>query len=101
MAVGVREKKMQSEVSVLVLINHFQQIRASASMTFVRPLLSLLAVFTPSVTTRSINLSEYDKIQDASMTCVRLLVVRFLFYLFLHFFFSFPFFPFGILVELL
>lgn len=57
-----------------------------------RPLLSLLAVFTPSVTTRSINFPEYDRIQDASMTCVRLLVVRFLFYLFLHVFFSFLFF---------
>lgn len=68
-----------------------------------RPLLSLLAVFTPSVTTRPINFSEYDRIQDASMTCVRLLVVGFLFYLFLHvsFFFPFLFFPFDILVELL
>lgn len=54
-----------------------------------RPLLSLLAVFTPSVTTRPINFSEYDKIQDASMTCVRLLVVRFL----SIFFFMFLFFP--------
>lgn len=53
-----------------------------------RPLLSLLAVLTPSVMTRPINLSEYDKTQDASMTCVRLLVVRFLFYLSLHVSFS-------------
>lgn len=67
-----------------------------------RPLLSLLAVFTPSVTTRPINFSEYYKIQDASMTCLRLLVVRFLFYLFLHVsFFLLYFLPFGILVELL
>lgn len=66
-----------------------------------RPLLSLLAVFTPSVTTRPINFSEYDKIQDASMTCVRLLVVRFLFIFFFMFLFSSCFFFFSFIFFLL